>query len=266
MATAPFDGTLVQRGPTCQDGADLQEPIEVVGQRLGTGITALGSLRQAFQADRVQVTRDARPASPGRDRLVGDDALQGLELALAAERRAAGQKFVQDRPQPIDVGRRPDPILARLGLLGGHVWRRAGGEHRPRLVPFDVHELGQAEVAEPRHEGESVAIVDGRLAPAFRADPLARVQEHVGRLEVEVEDAPLVGVLHGPGQGGHQPRRHPRIDRPLPTLQPVRQARPIHEHRGDVGGRPGPPGLQDRHEVGMVQPRRRPGLAKEPTP
>ncbi len=75
-----------------------------------------------------------------------------------------------------------------------------------------------------------------------------------------------MGVLHGTRQDGHQPRRHPVTDRPISTFQPVRQAWPVDEHRDDISGRPGPPGLQDRHEVGMVQPRRRPDLSLEPTP
>ena len=40
---------------TGQDGTAVEEAVEVVGQRGGVGVAAVGLLLEAFQADRLQV-------------------------------------------------------------------------------------------------------------------------------------------------------------------------------------------------------------------
>src|SRR5205814_1115822 len=99
------------------------------------------------------------------------------------ERRLAGEQFVEDRAQPVHVGR-GGQVLQGGRLLGGEVAGRAddGPGLRVGGVTFEV--LGQPEVG------------DVRLA--------VRVQEDVARLEVAVEHAALVGVVDGPGDGGEQ--------------------------------------------------------------
>ncbi len=111
MATTPLDSTLGRQCRSGQDGADIQVPLEVIGQVIRTGIAVLGEFRQAFQADRIEIAGDSRATAAGSDRIVGDDPSKRLELALAAERRTPGQQLVQDRPQAIDVGRRADPLF-----------------------------------------------------------------------------------------------------------------------------------------------------------
>ena len=67
-----------------------------------------------------------------------------------AERRAAGQQLVQDRPERVDVGRRADRGGVPGRLLRGHVAR--GAEDRPGVRPAGVRvePLGQAEVGDLR--------------------------------------------------------------------------------------------------------------------
>ena len=79
----------------------------------------------------------------------------------------------------------------------------------PRLVAGLLDELGQAEVGQAGDE-----VVRPRTAR----------QDHVVGLDVAVEDAAVVGVLHRVGQRGEPARRQPRRDRLVPRLQPAPQA------------------------------------------
>ena len=80
--------------------------------------------------------------------------------------------------------------LARR-LLGRHVAGRADDGGGRRQIPLARQPLGQAEVGHVRLAGA--------------------VEQDVGRLEVAVEDAALVGVVHGAGDGRQQLGRGPRI-------------------------------------------------------
>ena len=106
-----------------------------------------------------------------------------LRESLLVERRRAGQQFVEQHAERIDVGARVDVQAAHLGLLGAHVQRRA--DHL-REVGVDralgqllVDRFGHAEVDDLGH----------RLA-------VVRRDQHVRRLDVAVDDPFLMGVLH----------------------------------------------------------------------
>ncbi len=101
-----------------------------------------------------------------------------------AERRATREEGVEDRPQGVDVGRRPGPPRFAAGLLGGHVTWGPQDQARPRDPAVCVEHLGQAEV--------------GDLRPAVMG------QQDVRGLEVAVDDAQAVRVVDRPGQGLHQ--------------------------------------------------------------
>ena len=95
----------------------------------------------------------------------------------------AGQQFVQQHAQRIDVAAGVDIQPAHLRLLGRHVERRAdqlreAGEQGlfGQLLPGG---FGDAEVDH----------LDHRPAVVQR-------DQHVGRLEVAVNDALLMGMLH----------------------------------------------------------------------
>ena len=99
--------------------------------RSGRGVAPSRLLPQALQADRLQVARHARlqtaAAAPARRAAPA----AGVQRRRALERRPAGEQLVEDRAEGVDVGRRADRRRLPLGLLGGHVARRA--ERRRRL-------------------------------------------------------------------------------------------------------------------------------------
>ena len=100
------------------------------------------------------------------------------------QRRGAGEQFVKNDAEGVNVGPRVHVQGIDADLLGCHVQRRAddravGGVQRPIGEHLrGVERLGQAEVDHLRHR---LAVVLGH--------------EHVRRLQIAVDDSLLVGVL-----------------------------------------------------------------------
>ena len=88
-------------------------------------------------------------------------------------------------PEAVDVGRRAELAPGAGGLLGGHVAGRAQDRAADRQRAVLTGPLGQAEVGDVR----------ASLA----------VEQDVRGLQVAVQEAALVGVVDGAGQGSHQP-------------------------------------------------------------
>jgi hypothetical protein len=89
-------------------------------------------------------------------------------------------------------------------------------------------------------------------------------EEDVGGFEVAVDNAPLVGVVDGPGQGLQQPGR--RAGRPGRALQPVGQAAALDILQGQKGPALVLADFVDLHDVGVAQPGHRLGLGLKPRP
>ena len=109
--------------------------------------------------------------------------------------------------------------------------------------------------------------------PAVRLDPLGQaevgdlrlalpVEQDVGRLEVAVDDAALVGVVDGLGHLGHQPGRLARRQRAVGGL--LGQAAALDEAHAEVVLALVLADLVDRHDVGVVEVGGRLGLDVEP--
>ena len=153
---------------------------EVIGQAIGTAIAAHRILVQAFQTDRFQVARHLGGQLTRRRRVPADHLLQRIPDRLAVERRPAGQQFVQDGTERVDVSRRSGRGTAATGLLGSHVIRCAENVAAAGLGIVGVEALGQAEV--------------GDLGRAVRCE------QDIGRLQVAVHHAGPVRGMDGPCQ------------------------------------------------------------------
>ena len=178
-----------------RDRLAAEPAVEVVGQRLGRGVAAPRVLLQALQADHLQVARAAAGCS--RDGRLRRAVRGPARASRAPSRRANGARpvssGVEDRPQAVDVGGRRDRAAAPDGLLGGHVGGRAQDRAGDGQARVGLDPLGQAEVGD-------VGLALG-------------VEQDVGRLQVAVQDAALVGVVDGLGDLGDQPRGGPRVGR-----------------------------------------------------
>ena len=89
------------------------------------------------------------------------------------------------------------------------------------------------------------------------------VEQDVGRLEVAVQDAPLVGVVHRLGRLGHQPRPRPS-GRPCTVGEPVGEAAALDQLHAEVVLAVVLADLVDRHDVRVVERGDRLGLVPEP--
>ena len=112
----------------------------------------------------------------------GAHLVERLDQRRTGKRCPACQQGVEDRAQAVDVGRRRERAPGTGRLLGRHV--RGGPHRRARLRQLAValDALGQPEVG------------DVRLA--------VLVQQDIGRLQVAMENAALVGMVNGLGDDG----------------------------------------------------------------
>ncbi len=159
------------------------------------------------------------------------------------EQRPAGRQLVEGRAQAVNVGAAVDRLLERRRLLGAHVPRRAhqravNGQRRL------VHPLGQAKIGQP-HDAVTV-------------------EQQVRRLDVAVDHPALVGMRQRLG-GLKAPRGNvvarERLARSLRFSQNVGQASARDILHGVIVHAVLAADGEDRHDVGVVQPRDRLGLA-----
>ena len=137
----------------------------------------------------------------GRHRLRNDHVPLGIGGSLCPERRPAGEHFVQNRTQRINVGGRSDRPQLRDYLLRGHVDRRA--EYLVlRSQPPDSSPT--IDVVRTRCSGVGACVGEIsklRDAEVEHLDGLAPIgglrHEEVCGLEVAVHDVPCVCVRHG---------------------------------------------------------------------
>jgi hypothetical protein len=157
--------------------------------------------------------------------------VDGVHRRRPEERRSAGEKLVQDRPERIQVGLWADALYVATGLLRRHVARRAQKSTALGLAGVVRQSLGETEVC------------DLRLA--------VRRQQHVGRLQVAVNDAPIVGHGHCPGQqpdglGGGARRLRAAGD-------PPGEAATLDEFQREEGEAVVLADLKDLHDVGVLE-------------
>ena len=112
-----------------------------------------------------------------------------FRMVAGIEGHGAHQQLVQHDAQRVNVGSGVYGLVQRVGLLGAHVFRcsdeLADLREHGVVGPALVHGVGDAEVDDLGRRGV----------------PSTSVHQHVGGLEVAVDDALLVGVLHGFADG-----------------------------------------------------------------
>ena len=165
-----------------------------MGQRLQRGIALFRLLRQGTQTDRFQRLRNGRVALARRNRR-SVDLVEQQDQRRSREGIAAGQQFVEDDAKAVLIGRRADGCRIAARLLRRHVGRRAKHDAFLGHAGMGVVESCQAEVEDD-------------WLPLF-------IQGDVGWLQIAVDDALVVRLLHGQGQLLHQARRFDLVQRML---------------------------------------------------
>ncbi len=110
---------------------------------------------------------------------------------LAVERDLSGQEFIKEDAQRVDVGASVDVGLVELGLLRAHVFDRAHD-----LAKLGKHRFFGQMLADCFGDPEIDDFGDGTVVVVGHED--------IGRLQVTVDDALLVRVLHGVADGDEQ--------------------------------------------------------------
>ena len=157
---------------------------------------------------------------------------------LFVERGRAGQQFVQQDSERIDVAPRVHVQAAQLRLLGRHVQGRA--DHLP--VGREQRPVGQLLV-----QGFRDAEID------HFHDGLVVVQrDHdVGRLEIAMDDPFLVRVLHRPADIDKQLQTLARREHLLVTV--IRDGHSAHQLHDEIrSARLRCPGIQHLRDMGVI--------------
>ncbi len=154
-----------------------QEAAQVVPDLAGVPVPFARLLGEALPDDPVEVAVDARVELDQRPRLLGEDLHHEVEERVGLEGGPPGEDLVEERAEAVDVGVGADPVELPVGLLRCHVGGRP--DQGPGLgQAFGTGEaLGEPEVGDPRPSGP--------------------VDQHVGRLDVAVDDPLLVRVGQG---------------------------------------------------------------------
>lgn len=162
-----------ERDRAGQDGFVAKKSFEFL-RKFQRGAKSAGRfLFQALEADGFQVTRDAGIQLAGRDRFPFAYGHQRCLDGRSDERRMPGQQVVEDRSEPVEVRGGTDAIRFAVRLFGRHEVRRAQSFPGPCEVRILRQDFREAEVGDPGFVG--------------------RVDEHVRRFEIAVEDAPGMG-------------------------------------------------------------------------
>jgi hypothetical protein len=162
------------------------------------------------------------------------------------KRRSAAEAFVEDGTQRVNIRRRAD-ILAAGGLLGRHVAGRANdaaGAGGAVLVEL----LSQAEIGDL---GDEIPPGFTSGSGRYRAGQCGAGQQHIGGLEVAVDDPRFVRGVHGTGQRLHQTGSLYRLERMFAELGIERATRA--ELQGHVRPAVVFADLKNLHDVGMLQ-------------
>ena len=98
MALDPFHRAHRRGRRASQDRFVLEKPAQIFRKRRRARVAVARFLLQTFQANRLEIARDARPMPRGRDRILRDHAHHDGGFAFfRQERRTAREDFVEDR-------------------------------------------------------------------------------------------------------------------------------------------------------------------------
>ena len=220
--------------------------------RLGRAEAALRRLFQAFEADGLEITVDGAAEEAWSFGFLVDDLPQRFDGRVGIERRPAGQQLVEDDAKAVDVDTRRQSAAAE-GLLWRHVARRADQRTRWR-------QGRQAAEAAARRRGQGQTF---RQAEVGDVRLIVPIEENVAGLQIAVQDAALVGVVHSASHAGdHAGDLHLAILRPLaggvrrpqPELaDSPRQAARLDQLHGQKVLAIVLADVVDRHDVGMIE-------------
>ena len=180
---------------TRRDQAALQILAQVLGQRLRRGVAAVRVLLERLEADGLEVQRDLGVDAPRALRLLGQYAAQNLLARLSRERPRQRQQLVEHGAQRVDVRAMIDRHTSHGDLFRRHVGRRPQertADRQPRLLEHARQsEVGDTETA---FDGEDqVARLDVAVDHAFAVGVMQGVGDLGDQSHHAVEPVPPAG-------------------------------------------------------------------------
>ena len=161
-----------------------------------------------------------------------------LEQLLGFKRRAPRQQFVEQHSERVDVAAGVHVHAAQADLLGAGISRRAD----------ELLELGEQRlVGKARTDG----LGDAKINYFRRGHPIHFGHQHVGRFDIPVDDAFVMGVLDGAADLNKEPQ--PLGGGQLVLIAVVGDPHPAHQFHDEVGSAGvSSARVQDLSDVGMV--------------
>ena len=117
-ALGPFPGAFPCRCRPGANGVAIDEPTQIIRKIAGGGKAAGRVLLQAFQANCLQVSWNARLELARGNGFLLDNLTDRVDRIAGPERRTADQHFVEDCTQRIDVGGGADFLGLAARLFG----------------------------------------------------------------------------------------------------------------------------------------------------
>ena len=170
---------------------------QVGGQLAGRGVPPGRLLGQGLQADGLQVARNAI-VDPARRPGVLVQELMDDHHPGAAKRQLAAQELVEHDAQAVDVAAAVDVMRPAGGLLGAHVRRRADDLAVDRHHRIGLRADGQPEIDHDRPAQQARARLPGGPVHPI-AGPVGVLHHDIGRLDVAMDQACVMGVVQGLG-------------------------------------------------------------------
>ena len=153
----PLPQPFVQPHRPGLDRLALAEAVQILGQGLGGRISLGRFLGQALEDDRLQIARQIAPQITGANRVLVQHQQNGIERSRPAKRGPAGEKFIENGPQGVNVRGGADGQTGGARLLGGHVAGSADDVAAVRPLAALVQAFGQSEVGDLRQSGLQIA-------------------------------------------------------------------------------------------------------------
>ena len=130
------------------DRLAVEEAAQIVGQLAGRRVALFRIFLETLQADGFEVARHGASAGlTGRFGLLRRGQRERFHDGASAEGRHAGQGFIEEGAQRVDVGMGADVAQLSQRLFRGHVPRRAEYRAGVRLA-LGLNALGEAEVGD----------------------------------------------------------------------------------------------------------------------
>ncbi len=230
---------------------EVSEAVEVGGEPLRGLVAVIGILRQELVDDGREHRTDCRPEVVGVGRGLGEMLPHQLADVVGLEGGAPGRAVKQEPTEGIEVAPTVDRPFQHAGLLGGCV---DDGPERALLCPLREHVARKPEVDDLRPSGRMPDHVGG-LDVAMDEPPVMHLGEGPRELLREPDD---IGLGHGAAGDGsvegltlRELHHEVRLLVQLPELHDLHQAVVIQaSHRG---GLPAQPQVSSGVAVGRAQ-------------